>query len=121
MITAVSLKAGEIDILLDRLVEKNVLSGAEAQEIRYETEEEVKKEISRSQHRTLPIWLQNITFGGDLRLRYQNENNFNLSYNRQRFRLRTRLYINAKVNENLFAYTQIATGEKRIREAQTKP
>ncbi|MGC8728623.1 MAG: putative porin [Elusimicrobiales bacterium] len=112
MITAVSLKAGEIDILLDRLVEKNVLSGAEAQEIRYETEEEVKKEISRSQHRTLPIWLQNITFGGDLRLRYQNENNFNLSYNRQRFRLRTRLYINAKVNENLFAYTQIATGEK---------
>lgn len=112
MITAVSLKAGEIDILLDRLVEKNILSGAEAQEIRYETEEEVKKEISRSQHRTLPIWLQNITFGGDLRLRYQNENNFNLSYNRQRFRLRTRIYINAKVNENLFVYTQIASGEK---------
>ncbi len=112
IITAVSLKAGEIDILLDRLVEKNVLSGAEAQEIRYETEEEVKKEISRSQHRTLPLWLQNIMFGGDLRLRYQNENNLNLSYNRQRFRLRTRIYINAKVNENLFVYTQIASGEK---------
>jgi hypothetical protein len=106
-----SLWGGEIDILLDKLVDKNVLSGSEAQEIRYETQEEVKKEISLGTHRTLPLWLQNITLGGDIRVRYQKDDNKNLTYKRERFRERIRLYLNSKVNDNLFVYSGIATGE----------
>jgi len=106
-----TLWGGEIDILLDKLVDKNVLTGSEAQEIRYETQEEVKKEISLGTHKTLPLWLQNITIGGDIRIRYQKDDNKNLTYKRERFRERVRLYLNSKVNENFFVYTAIATGE----------
>ncbi len=113
LVLGVNLKvnAGEIDILLDRLVEKGILSGTEAHQIRYETEEEVKKEISLQTHRTLPYWLQSITIGGDIRIRYQRENNNNLTFTRSRMRERLRLYLTSKINENVFAYTAIATGE----------
>lgn len=100
------INAGEIDLLLDRLVDKGVLSGTEAQQIRYENEELVKKEISLQTHRTLPLWLQSVTIGGDIRIRYQKENNI-----RSRIRERLRLYLTSKVNENVFAYAGIATGE----------
>ena len=106
-----TLWGGEIDILLDKLVDKNILTGSEAQEIKYETQEEVKKEISLGTHKTLPLWLQNITLGGDIRIRYQKDDNKNLTYKRERFRERVRLYINSKVNENLSVYTGIATSE----------
>ena len=106
-----TLWGGEIDILLDKLVDKNILTGSEAQEIRYETQEEVKKEISLGTHKTLSSWLQNITLGGDIRIRYQKDDNKNLTYKRERFRERVRLYLNSKVNENLSVYTGIATGK----------
>ena len=43
---AASCYAGEIDLLLQKLVEKKVLTPGEAQEILAETREEVKKEIA---------------------------------------------------------------------------
>jgi len=75
-----TLWGGEIDILLDKLVDENILTGSEAQEIRYETQEKVKKEISLGTHKTLPLWLHNITLGGDIRIRYQKDDNKNITY-----------------------------------------
>lgn len=103
--------ASEIDILLDKLVEKNVLDGYEAQEIRIGTQEEVKKEISRGEHKTLPMWLQMVTISGDVRLRYQYSDNENLAYTRQRGRYRLRLFVNGKINEKVFTGFGFASGE----------
>ncbi|MFA5437186.1 MAG: putative porin, partial [Candidatus Omnitrophota bacterium] len=63
--------AGEIDLLLEKLVDKGVLTGAEAQQVKYETQEQVKKEIATGKSESLPAWIQNIKLKGDLRLRYQ--------------------------------------------------
>lgn len=103
--------AGEIDGLLDKLVEKNVLQGWEAQELRINTQEEVKREISEGTHKTLPLWLQTITLGGDIRLRYQESRNKNLPYERQRGRYRVRFFASTKVNEQVIAGFGFASGE----------
>lgn len=102
---------GEIDALLDKLVGKNLLEGYEAQEIRIGTQEEVKKEISRGMHKTLPLWLQAITLSGDVRLRYQKSDNDNIAEPRQRGRYRLRLFLNSKVNEQVFTGFGFASGE----------
>jgi len=63
--------AGEIDLLLQKLVDKGVLTGAEAQQVKIETQEQVKKDIATGKSASLPAWVQNIKLKGDLRLRYQ--------------------------------------------------
>ncbi len=106
-----NLYSGELDGLLDKLVEKNIIQGWEAQEIRINTTEEVKREISDGMHKTLPLWLQTINLGGDIRLRYQESKNDNLPYERQRGRYRVRLFASTKVNEQVIAGFGFASGE----------
>ncbi len=105
--------AGEIDLLLQKLVEKGVLTGAEAQQVKIETQEQVKKEISQGKFSSLPAWVQNIKLKGDLRLRYQNKhskaaNDYNKDVNIGRVRMR--LGLEAKVNDKITAGVGIATG-----------
>lgn len=102
---------GEIDGLLDKLVEKNILQGWEAQEIRINTQEEVKKEISEGSHKTLPLWVQSLYLGGDIRLRYQESKNDKSNYERQRGRYRVRFFASTKVNEQVLAGFGFASGE----------
>ena len=105
--------AGEIDILLQKLVDKGVLTAGEAQEIKTETREQVKKEIAQGKYSSLPQWVQNIKLKGDLRLRYQYkhekatgdyEKDTNIG------RVRMRLGLESKINEKLLAGIGIATG-----------
>jgi hypothetical protein len=105
--------AGEVDILLQKLVEKGVLTPGEAQQVGTETKEQVKKEISQGKSFSLPAWVQNIKLKGDMRLRYQYkhdkasgdyEKDTNIG------RVRMRLGLEAKVNEKLKAGIGIATG-----------
>lgn len=103
--------SGEIDSLLDKLVEKNILEGWEAQEVRINTQEEVKREISEGSHKTLPLWIQTLNIGGDIRLRYQTSKNDNLTYERRRGRYRVRFFANTKVNEQVLAGFGFASGE----------
>ena len=107
---AVPARAGELDLLLDRLVEKNVIGPGEAQEIRVGTQEEVKKEISQQRHATLPMWLQTMKLRGDVRLRYQFNDNENKTYNQHRGRYRLRLFVDAKVNEKVYMGFGFASG-----------
>jgi len=105
--------AGEVDLLLQKLVEKGVLTGAEAQQVKIETQEQVKKEIATGKSASLPAWVQNMKLKGDLRLRYQNKhdkaaNNYQQDTNIGRIRLR--LGLEAKINEKLMAGIGIATG-----------
>jgi len=107
---AMPARAGELDILLDRLVEKNVIDPGEAQEIRIETQEETKKEISQQRHSTLPMWIQAMKLRGDVRLRYQFNDNRNKTYNQHRGRYRLRFFVDAKVNEKVYMGFGFASG-----------
>ncbi len=104
--------AGEVDILLQKLVEKGVLTGAEAQQVKIETQEQVKKEVATGKSASLPGWVQNIKLKGDLRLRYQyhHEKAAN-DYAKDTHigRIRTRLGLEGKVNDKLMAGVGIAT------------
>lgn len=111
IISTQALYSSDIDILLDHLVEKGIIDGPTAHEIRYQTEEETKRKISKGTHRTLPIWLQYVTIGGDLRIRYQHDSNDNLTYERKRARIRARFNVNSKINDSAFIYIGLATGE----------
>lgn len=107
---ALPARAGELDLLLDRLVEKNVLDPGEAQEIRVGTQEEVKKEISQQRHATLPLWIQTMKLRGDVRLRYQYNDNEILNYTQHRARYRLRLFVDSKVNEKVYMGFGFASG-----------
>lgn len=106
--------AGEIDILLEKLVEKGILTPAEAQQIGTETKEQVKKEIAAGKSSSLPQWAQNTKLKGDLRLRYQlkHEKAANdYSKDTQTGRVRMRLGLESKINEKLLAGIGIATND----------
>lgn len=111
-----SARAGEIDILLEKLVEKGVISAGEAQEIKTETREQVKKETVQGKNESIPLWVQNIKLKGDLRLRAQHENrkgsnlNSGNSTDRTRARIRMRLGADARVNDQTKVAVGIATG-----------
>ncbi|TRZ49707.1 hypothetical protein D4Q80_01575 [bacterium] len=108
-----SLYAGEVDILLQKLVEKGVLTAGEAQQIGTETKEQVKKEIAEGKFSSLPQWIQNTKLKGDLRLRFQNlheKNAGDISKDTTIGRIRMRLGLDSKVNDKLKVGVGIATG-----------
>ncbi|MBN2482869.1 MAG: putative porin [Candidatus Omnitrophica bacterium] len=109
MAFACDARAGEIDILVEKLVEKGVLSYGEAQTILTETQEEVRKELVRGTSESLPQWIQTMKLKGDLRLRYQYEDKPN-SDDRQRYRMRFRLGMESKVNDKVKVAAGLATG-----------
>ena len=107
--------AGEIDILLQKLVEKGVLTPGEAQQIGTETKEQVKAEIAEGKFSSLPAWVQNTKMKGDFRVRYQLDHakpsdvTGNTS-DRNRGRIRLRLGWDTKVNDQLMVGAGLATG-----------
>jgi hypothetical protein len=104
--------AGEIDLLLQKLVDKGVLTGAEAQQVKTETQEQVKKEIAQGKFSSLPAWVMNTRLKGDLRLRAQNlheKNAGDISKNTTIGRVRMRLGLESKVNDKIKVGVGIAT------------
>ncbi len=71
--SAMQAQAGEIDVLLTKLVEKNVLSPAEAQIIADETKLQVSKDLAQGKSTSVPDWTQRIKWGGDVRFRTQGD------------------------------------------------
>ncbi len=103
----------EVDILLQKLVEKGILTAGEAQEVKTETQEQMKNEIAEGKNTSLPLWIQNMKFKGDLRVRYQSERkkkSSSVQGDREKGRIRMRLGAEAKVNTKTKAYVGIATG-----------
>jgi len=107
--------AGEIDILLQKLVEKGVLTAGEAQQIGTETKEQVKAEIAKGTSSSLPAWVQNIKMKGDFRVRYQLDHakpadTTGATSDRNRGRVRLRMGWDSKVNDKIMVGAGIATG-----------
>jgi hypothetical protein len=104
--------AGEIDLLLQKLVDKGVLSGAEAQQVKTETQEQVKKEIAQGKFSSLPAWVMNTKLKGDLRLRFQDQHEQTSGNNNRNTtvgRVRMRLGLDSKVNDKINVGVGIAT------------
>jgi hypothetical protein len=104
--------AGEVDVLVNKLVEKGVLTQGEAQQMLTEAKEESGKEIAQGKNETLPKWLQTTKFGGDMRIRYQGETKTG-SKHRDRGRFRLRYGFEMKPNELMKVGFKMATGEDK--------
>ncbi len=112
--------AGEVDVLLGKLVDKGVLTASEAQEIRTETHDEVAKQDKQKEEDykkvakdTLPDWVKNIKLSGDFRNRYQwdkMKSATTKTYEENRDRIRARLGIDTALIEDFKVGVGIATG-----------
>jgi len=105
--------AGEVDVLLQKLIDKGILTASEAQEVRTETNEATKKEEKQKAEqlkKDLPDWVKNVKLKGDFRLRYQYNHSNNTLNDRHRARIRLRLGVEGKVNDKLMAGLGLATG-----------
>ena len=102
--------AGEIDILLQKLVEKGVLTAGEAQQIGTETKEQVKADIAEGKFSSLPAWVQNTKLKGDFRMRYQWDRKAQTATQNERTRFRMRLGTESKVNDQTKVYFGLASG-----------
>ncbi|MCA9401696.1 MAG: putative porin, partial [Candidatus Omnitrophica bacterium] len=103
-------RAGEIDLLLDKLVEKGVLSSVEASIIADETKQEVSKDVATGKSYAVPEWVQKMKFKGDIRIRHQYERRHNDSEPRNRGRVRLRFGVEADVIEKVKVGFGLATG-----------
>ena len=108
--------AGEVDVLIDKLVEKGILSHTEgeqlAQEALNEKEKEKEKEKVESKGISIPKLTERINFYGDLRLRYDTqwiEDDKN-DYDRNRGRFRLRFGLKAKTTETTEIGMRLASG-----------
>ncbi len=98
----------QVDALIEKLVDKGILNRQEAIALKAEVIEDEKIVREEGLKQSLPKWVQNINFKGDLRLRYQGEHRDidsaggtgeRLIRNRMRYRLRAG--IDAKVLDNM--------------------
>jgi polyhydroxyalkanoate synthesis regulator phasin len=113
--------AGEIDILVNKLVEKGVLTRGEAQQVVTEAKEEARTEIAQGKNEVLPKWLQTTKFSGDLRVRYQGEEHSSdpnsgtngQNNHRDRGRFRLRFGFDMKPNDLMHVGFRLATGENK--------
>ena len=108
---APTLFAGEVDILVDKLVEKGILAPDEAKEILDETKKEVAREVAEGKSYALPKWIQNTKLKGDFRLRYQyDDKDKDSKSGRSRGRIRFRLGMESKINDQFMIAAGLATG-----------
>ncbi len=111
--------AGEVDVLINKLVEKGVLSPSEAQIVMDDTKLKVSKDLSEGKSYSVPDWTQRIKWGGDVRFRTQgdwgknntrNIGNDGLNDQRIRNRIRGRFWMEGKVNDFSYAGVRFAGG-----------
>lgn len=109
-----SVFASETNMLLDKLVEKGVITSGEANLISAEGKQETLNALAKGKIDTLPKWIQNITMKGDIRLRQQSDWDASKNYERSRQRLRLRTGFETMAVENLKAGFGIATGGESL-------
>jgi len=118
-------RAGEADILVNKLVEKKILTQDEAAQMITDMlkegprqNEEIKtlvaesaKEEAKNNKQVLPSWVQNMTLSGDIRVRYQTEDvNNDTNPRRDRWRIRLRTGVTSRINDQWGAAFGLATG-----------
>jgi polyhydroxyalkanoate synthesis regulator phasin len=118
-------QAAEVDILINKLVEKGVITQDEATQLMDEMRKEgareneaikavvaeAAKEEAKHNKQVLPSWVENMTLSGDFRVRYQTEDVDNDGKpSRNRWRIRLRPGLDAKINDQWKVGFGLATG-----------
>ncbi len=112
---AIALHAGELDRLVNELVEKGVIDAGKAQEILTLTEEEMRADMNAGKVSTMPAWIQNLNLKGDFRFRNQWEAAEDDTVSRMRQRIRFRLNGEATVAKGFKVGFGLATGTSDAR------
>jgi hypothetical protein len=103
----------EVDMLLDKLVDKGVLTRQEASELKGEMAEYKDAGNKQLAKEIVPKWAQHISWSGDLRLRqesFKRDPSTSNPETRHRQRARFRLGVKGKVSDQLEAGARLATG-----------
>ena len=111
-------QAGEVDVLVQKLVEKNILTPADAQIILDETKIQVSKDLAQAKSLSVPEWTQRIKWGGDVRFRTQGDWGSPtgtaatdvVKHQRIRERVRGRFYMEGKINDFMYGGVRFAGG-----------
>jgi polyhydroxyalkanoate synthesis regulator phasin len=101
----------EVDALIQKLVEKGVLTKEEGNDIKQEIAKDSKTFQEDRINQTMPDWVKNTKLKGDLRVRYQYERRENDTEARSRGRIRYRLGLENKVNDQWKVGAGLASAE----------
>ncbi len=109
--TPPSLRAQSVDSLLDKLVEKGILTVKEANELRQEADKDFTKAYQVKSG--LPDWVTSFKINGDLRGRFEGFYSENPEFvDRNRFRYRARLGFTANLLNNFEAGLRLTSSER---------
>lgn len=101
----------QVDSLIEKLIEKGILSKSEAREIKQEIVSDEKVLREDAMKTSIPEWVQKTKLKGDARVRYQYERRKNDSEARTRGRIRFRLGVDNQVNDQWKVGAGLATAE----------
>jgi hypothetical protein len=103
-------RAQSVDSLLDKLVDKGILTVQEAQELREETDKGFNSAYAAKSG--MPEWVSALKFNGDVRGRYENFTADNpLFVDRNRFRYRLRFGVTANLLDDFEAGFRLTSSE----------
>jgi hypothetical protein len=112
LVAARSSYAQSADALIDKLVDKGILSVKEANDLREETDKGFNAAYQVKSG--LPDWVTNLRIGGDFRARYDSIFSDNDGWpDRNRFRFRVRPGIYATLKDNFEVGFRLTSGEAR--------
>jgi len=103
-------RAGEIDILVNKLAEKGIITYTEAARIISQSDERIRTLNAAGMNYNLPLWIQTMSLKGDVRVRGQIDYNHASGEERDRFRTRVRLGFETIPIEKVKIGAGIATG-----------
>ena len=103
----------QVDKLLDKLVEKRILTVDEAAQLKGEIAYDEKEIRATNMKSDLPQWVQDMKLSGDFRLRFDHSRDkttaINSAKNVNRGRIRMRLGLETKINDKVKVGIGIAT------------
>jgi hypothetical protein len=105
-------RAQSSDALIDKLVDKGILTVSEAKDLREETDKDFKSAFQAKMG--MPDWVSGYKFSGDVRGRFEHfssDNNFFTDRTRERYRIR--FGITASLLDNLEAGFRLASGDAK--------
>jgi hypothetical protein len=111
--------SSEVDILLDKLVDKGILSHVEAGLIRREIAETKEDRHTQLAKEVVPDSARNWKWKGDIRLRDEIRNREGTGNDVHRQRIRFRYGVEAKVNDHLMVQARVATGSSTETDSTT--
>src|SRR5690606_6597470 len=102
--------AADADALIEKLVQKGILTSEEAQGLKKEAAEDIKSSVHDALG--LPAWIEDVQFGGDFRGRYDSiAGDAPGVVTRNRFRYRLRVGMEARLADQFEVGFKLVSGD----------